>query len=339
MTTFVPEPEQSPALSIFIVAYNSAALISACLGSIPDACRSHSYEVLLIDQGDGSTRALVEHEVPHIRIVEDAGNIGFAGGNNLLAAEARGEMFLLLNPDVVLLPGAIDALFAASERYPEASAWGGVTLNREGEPDNGNSVRFPSLSEMASRVRGRSSARFDSSAVLACDQQVQSLSGSFAMIRADAWREVGGFDESYFLYSEEVDLFYRLRSAGHDIWRISSARAIHDIGHGNVHSRERILFRAAGMMQFVRTHWPWWKREVAFVLLWLAAIERWAFAKVLGRLFPSARAVGEGHTAMARFPSRWRQGYRTDRGIGAELSDWRARRLGGTIEDRGAPGE
>ncbi|PKP92104.1 MAG: hypothetical protein CVT75_08180 [Alphaproteobacteria bacterium HGW-Alphaproteobacteria-14] len=147
-----------PHVSILVVAYNSQAIIGDCLASIPAGCSRFTYEVLLIDNGDGASADLVSAQFPEVMIVPSQGNVGFAAGNNLLAAQASGEHLLLLNPDVVLKPEAIDLLLDATKAYPAASAWGGVTLDRNDRPDLGNNVHIPSLREMASRTLGRSIA-------------------------------------------------------------------------------------------------------------------------------------------------------------------------------------
>jgi len=309
----------APDVSILIVAYNSAAVISACLASIPPGCSRHSYEVLLIDNGDGSTEALVAASYPEVRIVASKGNVGFAAGNNLLADEARGRYLLLLNPDVELKPEAVDRLMEATQTYPEAAAWGGVTLDRNDRPDIGNTVHVPSLREMASRVLGRSSAASAPLVGVDCDAQVNVLSGSFVLFRRSTWDEVGGLDDRYFLYCEEVDLFYRLAQRGHTFWRIGMARAFHDAGHGNDFAPMRLLYRAAGTMQFVRLHWSYPAEISAFMLIWFGALQRFVGGKMLGSRKPRLRKIGEGYRMMALRPSDWRYGYHPTKGLLAKL--------------------
>jgi GT2 family glycosyltransferase len=305
-------------VSILVVAYNSQAIISACLSSVPAACTRHRYEILLVDNGDGATAELVAARFPDVTIVPSRGNIGFAGGNNLLAAQARGRNLLLLNPDVVLRAEAIDRLLDATEAYPDAAAWGGVTLDREGRPDLGNTVHIPSLREMASRVLGRSMASRAGPLGVDEDAEVPVMSGSFVMFDRVAWDEVGGLDDRYFLYCEEVDLFYRLARRGYRFWRIGSARAFHDIGHGEALSATRMLYRAAGNMQFARQHWSRPKQDIAFILTWAGALERLLIGRIAGRWKPRLRQVGECHRDIALSPLSWRYGYDPVRGLKAK---------------------
>lgn len=318
---------ETPTVSILVVAYNSAAIIGACLSSIPTACTRHRYEVLLVDNGDGSTEALVSAIFPDVTIVASKGNIGFAGGNNLLAAQARGGYLLLLNPDVVLKPNAIDILLEAAATYSSASAWGGVTVDKDDRPDLGNTVHVPSLREMASRVIGRSSAAAAPMVGVDSDAQVKVLSGSFVMFLRSAWDEVGGLDDRYFLYCEEVDMFYRLSKNGHTFWRVSAARGFHDIGHGEALTATRMLFRAAGNIQFARLHWSRMRQAMAFLLTWLGAWQRFVVGRLVGDRAPRLKMVGESHRDIALRPHYWRQGYDPERGLLVRLGVTRGNRV------------
>lgn len=265
-----------PAVSILIVAFNSAALIAKCLEAIPSACALVTHEVLLVDNGDGTTEELVRERFPAVQIVPSRGNIGFAAGNNLLASHARGNTLLLLNPDLIAYPGSIDALVAASERYPQAAAWGGITLAENGEPDAGNTIPLPSLMRLMMGAAGLARFADAKGTSFTQDSIVSVICGGFVMFRRDVWEEMGGLDESYFLYSEEIDLFYRLARKGYESWRIAEARGYHAVGHGDGLSPQRMLYQAAGAMQFARLHWSWPKRWAAFILMWLAAWQRYA---------------------------------------------------------------
>lgn len=318
-----------PDASVLIVAYNSAAVIETCLRSISAACQRHTVEVLMVDNGDGNgggaAEALVRERFPHVRIVESRGNVGFAAGNNLLAQHAAAPMLLLLNPDMELCAGAIDALLDGAARHPEGSVWGGVTLNRDGQPDSGNAIAIPSMPELISVALGRSLVGSRPIEGVTRDAEVATVSGGFMMVSRTAWDAASGLDEAFFLYCEEIDLFHRLRQAGRSIWRIAGARGYHDVGHGEPVSPRRLLFRAAGTMQFVRKHWSRpWHPVVSFVTR-LAAVERYLAGKLLGRFNPRLKAMGYGYREVALRPELWRYGYDPDRGLLARLREGDAR--------------
>lgn len=308
-----------PDVSILIVAYNSAELIEACIDSISPACLRHRFEILLIDNGDQTTASLVQARYPHVWIAESRGNIGFAGGNNALAKHAKAPLLLLLNPDMELEPHAIDALLDGAARHSEGAAWGGVTLNADGTPDSGNAIAMPSMAELLSVAAGRS--RIGSMPIRGIneDARVDIVSGGFVMFARSAWEAAGGLDERYFLYGEEVDLFYRLSKQGHAIWRIADARGFHTVGHGAGMSPMRLLYRAAGNMQFLHIHWSRVGVWIGGMLMWIAALERYVFGRLLGGIRPGIKAMGEGYRLVALKPHLWFSGYDPRTGLMAQL--------------------
>lgn len=306
-------------VSILIVAYNSAALIEECIASVPAACTQRRFEILLIDNGDGSTEALVRERFPHVRIVPSRGNVGFAAGNNELARHAQGRFVLLLNPDMKLFAGAIDALFAGVEAYPQASAWGGVTVDAHNRPDTGNAIPKPSLREFAHAAFGRSTAANLPPERLDTDGEVDLLMGGFVMFTKSAWDAAAGLDERYFLYCEEVDLFHRLAKQGHSFWRIAAARGYHEAGHGDGSSPMRVLYHAAGTAEYTKAHWSGPASVLGRFLFWVAATERYLGGKLLGRRIPRLQSREKAYRLVSLYPGLWWRGYDKQRGLLAQL--------------------
>ena len=125
-------PAPPPLVSILIISYNTKAMTLACLASIAAETKV-AHEVIVLDNAspDGSAAAIAAAH-PGIRLIASAVNHGFARGNNLAAAEARGRYLLLLNPDTLVLDGAIDRLAGFAGRTPEAGIWGGRTVFPDG---------------------------------------------------------------------------------------------------------------------------------------------------------------------------------------------------------------
>jgi N-acetylglucosaminyl-diphospho-decaprenol L-rhamnosyltransferase len=313
------EADPVPDCSILIVAFNSAAFIGDCLGSIAPAAQRSSYEVLLVDNGDGSTERLVAQQFPEVRIVPSQGNIGFAAGNNLLAGHARSDRLLLLNPDMKLFPGSLDLLLDGARTYPQAAAWGGVTCDAEGKPDIGNLLELPSLGVFLRFALGKGGPRQPAGDDLSTDMRVTVMIGGFVMFSRRAWDRAGGLDDAYFLYCEEVDLFFRLSRMGEHFWRIGNARGYHAIGHGEQMSERRLLYRTAGNVEFTRRHWGWARREAAVLLMWAGMVNRYLVGGLLGRWRPRLAAVSASYRQLALRPWLWRHGYDPQRGLLAQL--------------------
>ena len=195
-------------------------------------------EWLVVDSGssDGTPDA-IERELPDVKVLRRP-NIGFAAGNNVALRAARGRYLLLLNPDVEIVDGTLAELVAAMDERPGVGIGSAITYY----PDGGSRPRsgaFPSparqLGEalMLTRLRpfaappGGRAARAE---VYESEQSADWLSGSFLLARREAVEQAGGFDERFFLFSEETDWCLRVRAAGWDIRHFPTMRLTHHTG-------------------------------------------------------------------------------------------------------------
>jgi len=310
------EDTKEPLVSILVVAFRSSAFIAECLLGISRSAANTPHEVLLIDNGDDGTEALVRERFPAVRIVPSEGNIGFGAGNNRLAAQARAPRLLLINPDAIPRGSAIDDLVRFAQQHPEAAAWGGRSLSPDGTLDAANFLVLPRLSDFLRAPFG--SLRRLASGGLPADARapgyVDVLSGGFMMVSADIWRELGGFDESFFLYSEEIDLFKRMKDRGHRAIVSPDVAVVHDAGGGQALSPTRFLYRTAGQMHYARKHFGAIGAFATACALWLVAAKYVVGTAIAAPLMPSRskrlRAVGIGWRSVLLNPAKWWGGYR-----------------------------
>jgi GT2 family glycosyltransferase len=299
-----------PALSILIVAYNSRGFIADCIGSVIEHTTPGTYEILLVDNGKDDTAGLVAERFPEVRIIPGQGNIGFGRGNNLLAEHARGEYLLLLNPDTRLVDPAIDRLMAFARSQP-AAAWGGLTTSPEGTLDGGNFLAIPTVSDILQSAFGLTTAVKARARIEKLEQpiRVDVLSGGFALITRKAWDAVRGFDPTFLLYSEEVDLFARLKSIGGEVWLTPESRIIHDVGGGNAHSAARMRYFHTGLMHYARRHWRAPTALLVGIAYWIAAFRRWLLSAMLSPRSDYHRARRDALTPIVLRPGVWWRGY------------------------------
>ncbi len=282
----------SPDISILIVSWNVRDLLLACLAALPDAVADATYEVILVDNAsrDGTVDA-VREAFPQVQIIANQENRGFTGGNNQALALARGRSLLLLNPDTRPLPGSIAELHHFLQSHPDVGAVGPRLWYGDGSPQP-NRRRFPTLSTL-----------FTESTIIQHylpglplfahyimadqpDDQVQEvdwLVGAALMVRREVYQQVGGLDESFFMYSEELDWCRRIKAAG---WRICydpAAEIIHYEGKSSEQAvaRRDIAFFSSRVRYTRKYHGPVWAELLRWWLLatfgfqWLREGSKW----------------------------------------------------------------
>lgn len=236
-----------------IVSWNVRALLLRALASVVEAGIPSRIVVVDNASSDGSTEA-VREAFPEAVVIANEDNPGFAVGNNQ-ALRALGVLdggpassappappyVLLLNPDAELRPGALEALVAHLEAHPDAGAVGPLLRYPDGSVQSSRR-RFPGLAALlteATPVEWRWPNHRIARRVRMDDvppdrpHEVGWLNGAAVLLRAEALAAVGGFDEAFFMYSEELDLFRRLRDAGWEAHFTPAAEAIHHEGQSS----------------------------------------------------------------------------------------------------------
>jgi len=273
-----------PDLSIAIVSWNTRHYLDGCLRSIRDAPDAISREVIVVDNAsDDGSADMVRERHPQVALIANDENLGYAGANNQAIERARGDLILLLNPDIVVHEGALDALADALRRRHQAGAVAPKLILPDGSvqascrsfptPDVvlyealGLSRLFP-----RSRVFGRYRMTwwdYDE------ERRVDQPMASALMVRAEALAEVGGLDESFPIFFNDVDLCLRLWQAGWEIWFVPDAAMDHVGGASTSQVRRRMLTEShRSFARFYRKHYrdrlPWWQYRGALCLLAVA---------------------------------------------------------------------
>lgn len=203
-------------VSVIVLAYGEEPDLSQCLTAILD---QDPHQLLLVD--NGAAEAVAKADDPRITVLRPGTNTGFAGGVNLAARHATGDVLVLVNSDAIVDAGAIAVLAAALDDPAVGVVSGGVRLAEDPGLMNtaGNPVTFlgvvwaGGLGEPEERHR----ARVD----------VASASGCFLAVRRATWEELGGFDESYFAYHEDTELSLRAWLRGYRVQFVPEAVALH----------------------------------------------------------------------------------------------------------------
>jgi GT2 family glycosyltransferase len=238
-----------PSLAIVIVSYNTRDLLRDCLGSIAPGTTGCALDIWVVDNAstDGSAE-MVRAEFPQVHLVANTHNGGYAHANNLALREILGaggwgpgastslpapspqpptpDYVLLLNPDTVVPPGALDRLVSYMEAHPDVGAAGPKLLLADGSLDLACRRSFPTPEIAFYRMTGLAqlfphSPRFGRYNMTFLDPdietEVDALVGACMLVRGSVVGEVGLLDETYFMYGEDLDWAYRIKQYG---WRI-----------------------------------------------------------------------------------------------------------------------
>lgn len=299
-------------IRIIVVTYNSGEHLETFLDSVDlatDLDLGTQVHVVVSDNGsvDGSLDGLESR--PGVRVLRNDSNLGYGTAANRAAEGATEDWLVVANPDVRMTPGVLDELIAAAARWSEGGAFGPGILTPEG-------LLYPSARLLPSLRRGIGHAAFGwvwpsnpwSSAYrndrgAPAEGEVGWLSGSFMVLRRSAFEAVGGFDEGYFMYFEDVDLCDRLGRAGFASVYVPSATVLHVGGHSTTKDPKAAAFmakthhRSAYRYQAVRHPGPKWLPVRAAVGAGLAG--RYLLSRVVARVahttVPSRRIADENH--------------------------------------------
>ena len=274
-------------LGIVIVNYNVRDLLRDCLASVYDSRGDLSFEVCVVDNGseDGSADMVAE-EFPRVRIVRTE-NRGYAASNNLGLREfgfgdsrdsrsSQPRYVLLLNPDTVLPPSALADMLAFMEERAQAGVAGPRLVREDGSLDRACRRSFPTPEVALYRMSGLSrlfprSERFGryNLTYLPPDvtTEVDSVVGAFMLIRGEALNQVGLLDEQFFMYAEDLDLCYRIKQQGWQVWYNAGVTVLHYKGQS---SRQRSAFANVKFYETMRLfHDKHFKEESPAVVNWL----------------------------------------------------------------------
>ena len=251
-------------VAVLVVSYNTAEVLAQNLAQLTAVA---GLEVVVVDNGsDDGSAAMVGRDFPTVNLVALDTNLGFGAASNIAAATTRRAYLLVLNPDCTIPAEGIAALVAALDADPELGFAGPRILKASGsldaaclrgDPDPVGALLY--VTRVTRLFPGNPAINRYNLTHLDYNRDQELLNGTAAclMFRAAAFREVGGFDEAFFMYGEDLDLCRRLRAAGHPGRYVASAEALHLKGEASRRDSERML------REFHRAMWIYYRKHEA----------------------------------------------------------------------------
>ncbi len=253
-----------PLLSIVIVSWNVCDLLRCCLHALLADQGDLAMEIIVVDgaSADGSV-AMVADEFPFVHLIASNENLGFPKGNNVGMEAANGRYTLLLNPDTIVKKGALETMLTYLQTHPSIGLVGAQLLNADGSVQSSRR-RFPTMATAffeSTWLQPIAPKRvLDAYYVHDVDDGetavVDWVMGACMMTRREIIETIGGMDEAYFMYSEELDWQRRINDAGWKVVYLPTAQVVHYTGKSSEQAvtARHINFQRAKLRYFRLYH-------------------------------------------------------------------------------------
>lgn len=263
-----------PIVTTVVVSWNTRELLRSCLASVAAQILEGESEIVVVDNAssDGSPE-MVARDFPEVRLLRNEENRGFAQAVNQGMAASKGKYVLLLNSDAVLCTDALQKMLSVFHTYENVGIVGARILNVDGSFQVGFAP-FPTLRTEATHLFGwpkvarRLGVHSRKAERELGEREVDWVCGACLMAAREALEQMGGLDEHYFMYSEEVDWCFRMREGGWKVYYAGGAEALHWGGESSKQqSAENLVRLWRSKVLFFEAHRGWVDTEVLRVLI------------------------------------------------------------------------
>lgn len=264
-------------VAVLLVSFNTSRHMEPCLRSVLSARNDIAQQIIVVDNAstDDSVQ-MIRDKFPQVELIVADRNLGFGAAVNLAAKRANAEFVVLLNPDTVVLDHAIEVLVTFARNNPGRGLYGGRTVRRDGSLEPSSCWALPTLWSLAMFATGMStfakgSSWFDPESMGTYKRdsvrEVGMVTGCLLLMPTAVWGELDGFDERYFMYSEDADLAIRARARGYRPTICPEATIVHDVGKASATRLDKLMLAFTGRATLIRTHWKGLRRTLGLNLL------------------------------------------------------------------------
>lgn len=269
-------------LSVVILNYNVRYFLEQCILSVQAAIKNIDAEIILVDNNsqDGSCEMLKQN-FPQVRLFQNQKNVGFSKANNQGVKEAKGEYICVLNPDTVVGEDVFEQTLKFAEENENLGALGVKLIDGTGNflPESKRNLPTPKVS--LQKILQKKTQNYYATN-LSEDEvgKVPVLVGAFMLLKKSIYEEVGGFDEDYFMYGEDIDLSYKLTKAGYKNFYFGKTTVLHYKGESTAKDKEYLKRFYGAMRIFYRKHFSKNLFTDAFILAGTKLAELKDFSKI-----------------------------------------------------------
>lgn len=285
-------------LSIVIVSFNTQDLLENCLKSIKKYTKGIDYEVIVVDNASKDDSVKVVRSLG-AKVLENKENLGFAVGNNQGIKAAKGKFILFLNTDTLLNNSVLAEMVSTLKENPKIGAATCSLKNSDGSIQATGGY-FPSLPRVFSWMTIQDFPLVDKlikpfhplhskssfsrgEDFYKNEKELDWITGAFLLTRADILKRAGGWDETYFMYVEEVDLCFKIKKLGYQVWYYPKWSITHLGGKSSGVSEYPLLSEYKGICKFYKKFYPSWQFPLVKLLLKIGALGRIVLFAILGR--------------------------------------------------------
>lgn len=271
-----------------VVSFRCESMLRDCLRSLRANGPSRGLRIHVVDNASSDgTPAMVEREFPDVTLTRSTVNLGFGRATNIVIREGSNPYILALNPDTRVTPNSLDQLLQLMDEMPEVGMLGCRLIQEDGSFDHASRRAFPTpLSALGHFTGiGRRLKRGPLAAYRAPQLgagPVDAVNGAFMLMRRTALHEVGGFDERYWMYMEDLDLCYRFKQANWLTWYEPSVEITH-IKAGTSGKNRSLRLNYAfhwGMYRFYRDHYSPTASPITKVAVYIGIIAKFTVSVV-----------------------------------------------------------
>ncbi len=306
-------------LSVIIVSYNVKNLLDSCLQTVCEATEGIDAEIFVVDNNSSdNSAAMVAERFPMVHLLANKNNPGFSKANNQALKHARGEYILFLNPDTLVEKQTFRVCIDFMDSNPEAGAMGVKMVDGMGRylPESKRAVPTPTVAFY--KISGLTAlfpksekygryylGHLDKNKI----QKIEVLTGAFFFARKTALDETGWFDESFFMYGEDIDLSCRLLKQGYKIYYHPGTKIVHFKGESTRKSSiNYVLVFYRAMAIYAKKHFRAPGRSLLVVLLFIAIYSRAGLSiikRLAGRIILPVTDAALLYAGFLIFPTGW----------------------------------